>query len=508
MTAIALDGESLTLASYDAIVRAGAAVALSGTALDRLAKVRSYVDRAVASGEKTYSINTGFGILSKVTIPPDQLEALQENLLRSHCVGVGPLLSPQESRGLLLLRANVLAKGYSGVRPLVAQALVRLLNAGVSPAIPSKGSVGASGDLAPLAHLAVVLLGEGAAFLPDGRKVSGAEALRAAGLEPIKLAPKEGLALINGTQQMTAMGALMALEAQRLLDLADLVCAASVDGTLGSPRAFLPWIHAARPHDGQRASAARIAAHLVGSAIAESHKDCGRVQDAYSFRCAPQVHGSARDLVAFAERVLAVEMNSATDNPLVHPDTGEIVSGGNFHGQPVAAALDVMAMGVSELGSISERRIAKLVDPAFSELPAFLVKNEGLHSGFMIAQYTAAALCSENKLLTHPASTDSIPTNNGKEDHVSMGPVAAVKLKTIVENVRTILAIEALCACQALDFRRPLHGGKGVEALYGAVRGRVPTLDHDRILSPDIEAVAEMFRGPALDKTLKTGGHS
>lgn len=508
MTTIALDGESLDFRAFDGIVRHRASVALSGEALDRLAKVRGYVDRAVKSGEKTYSINTGFGILSKVTIPTDQLERLQENLLRSHCVGVGTLLTPEESRGVLLLRANVLAKGYSGVRPLVAQALVRLLNAGVSPAIPSKGSVGASGDLAPLAHLAVVLLGDGEAFLADGKKVSGKEALKAAGLEPLKLAPKEGLALINGTQLMTAVGALMALEAAKLLDLADLCCAASVDGTLGSPRAFLPWLHEARPHAGQKASASRIAAHLEGSEIASSHEGCGRVQDAYSFRCAPQVHGSARDLVAFAERTIAIEMNAATDNPLVNPSTGEIVSGGNFHGQPIAAALDVMAMGLSEIGSIAERRIAKLVDPTFSELPAFLVKNEGVNSGFMIAQYTAAALCSENKLLTHPASTDSIPTNNNKEDHVSMGPVAATKLKTVVENVRTILAIEALCASQALDFRRPLRSGKGVEALHGAVRKRVPPLDEDRILSPDIEAVTELFRGVSLDNILKTGGHS
>jgi histidine ammonia-lyase len=505
---IALDGNSLTLETYDAIVRGGTSVALSGSALDRLTKARRFIDAAVGSGKRTYSLNTGFGVLSKVTIDPNQLDELQVNLIRSHCVGVGPVHSPTESRGMLLLRANVLAKGYSGVRPMVVQTLVRLLNAGIAPVVPSKGSVGASGDLAPLAHLASVLIGEGEAFLPDGRRVSGAEALRSAGLEPLKLAPKEGLALINGTQQMTAVGALLALEAARLLDIADLCCAASVDGTLGSPRAFLPWIHEARPHAGQRISAARIAAHLAGSAIAESHKDCGRVQDAYSFRCAPQVHGSARDLVAFAERTLTVEMNAATDNPLVHPETGEIVSGGNFHGQPVAAALDVMAMGVAELGSIAERRIAKLVDPSFSELPAFLVKNEGLNSGFMMAQVTAAALCSENKLLTHPASSDSIPTNNEKEDHVSMGPIAANKLKTIVENTSTILAIEALCACQAIDFRRPLVGGRGVEALYSAVRARVPPLDRDRALSPDIEAIVELFRSSAIENALSTGGHS
>lgn len=494
---VVLDGNTLTLDRFRAVVYGREKVELGDVARSRMKKTRGHVERAIKGGERVYSINTGFGILSKVTIPPESLTELQGNLIRSHCAGVGPAHTEAESRAILLLRTNVLAKGFSGVRPIVVDTLMALLNAGVHPVIPTKGSVGASGDLAPLAHLASVLLGEGEAYF-EGVRMKGGDALRRAKIEPLELHPKEGLSLINGTQQMTAMGAILLLEACDLADLADLVCATSLEGVMGSHRAFFDWVHETRPYEGQRRSAANLRLFLEDSEIAESHKDCERVQDPYSFRCAPQVHGSSRDMLDFVARTVFVEMNAATDNPLVHPDTGELVSNGNFHGQPIAAALDILAMAVAEFGSISERRISKLIDPGFSELPAFLVKNEGLHSGFMMAQVTAAALASENKLLSHPASTDTIPTSNEKEDHVSMGPIAAVKARTVVDNVRTILAIEALAACQALEFRRPLRPGRGVERLQKAVRRLVPPLDRDRYLSPDINAIDALFREGGL----------
>ncbi len=499
---IALDGNRLTIPDFHKIVFGRSEVKLDVAALALMNVSRGHVEKAIQTGESIYSINTGFGVLSNVRIPPESLDELQVNLIRSHSVGVGPLHSEEESRGLVLLRANVLAKGYSGVRPLIVETLCQMLNKGVHPCIPSKGSVGASGDLAPLAHLALVLIGEGLAMY-DGKKLSGAEAMKKAGITPVRLQPKEGLSLINGTQQMTALGAILIARGEALIDEADLICSASLDGTLGTPAAFAKWLHDVRPHQGQLKSAANLERFCKDSEVSKSHENCGKVQDAYSFRCSPQVHGACRDLLSSAKRTIEVELNAATDNPLVNPTTGEIVSGGNFHGQPVAFALDIIGMAISEISSIAERRISKLMDPNFSELPAFLVKNEGLNSGLMMAQVTAAALVSENKTLTHPASTDSIPTNNEKEDHVSMGPWAARKAKSILENTEYVLAIEAIAACQALEFRKPLQPNRGARLLMTWLRKMVPPMEKDRILSTDVEAITAKLKTGDLEQTIR-----
>ncbi len=490
---IQLDGDSLTLESFFKIVEQFEQVSLSPKARERILKSRAAVDKAAQSGQRHYSINTGFGILSKVSIPSDQLETLQVNLIRSHCAGVGECHSERESRAILLLRTNVLAKGFCGVRPELVELCLSLLNHKVHPRIPTIGSVGASGDLAPLAHLASVLIGEGDAFF-QGFRLTGKEALEKAGLKPIKLAAKEGLSLINGTQQMTAMAALLLRQSERIVDTADLICSASLEGILGSPKAYKEWVHAVRPHAGQSRSAELLRSFMQDSEIYQSHLTCDRVQDPYSLRCAPQVHGACRDLLSFVRKTVETELNAATDNPLVNPDTGEIVSNGNFHGQPLAFALDILGMAVSEIASISERRTVKLINPVFSELPTFLVKNEGLNSGFMISQYTAASLVVENRILTHPASTDSVTTNNEKEDHNSMGPISARKAKKIIENTQYVLAIEALAACQALEFRKPLKPGRGPRALHAYVREEIPPLDNDRYLHTDMERVAVMIR--------------
>lgn len=499
---IQLDGNHLSLADFNAIVFGRKEVGLAASAKTLMAKSRGHIEKAIQSGKRIYSINTGFGVLSKVKIAPESLDELQVNLIRSHAVGVGPLHSEEESRALVLLRANVLAKGFSGVRPEIVETLCHMLNKGVHPAIPMKGSVGASGDLAPLAHLSLVLIGEGE-VVSKGQRASGAEAMKKAGIAPIKLLPKEGLSLINGTQQMTAMGAILISRAEALCDEADAICATSLDGTLGTSAAFAAWLHEVRPHQGQLKSAANLAKFCVDSEVYASHANCDKVQDAYSFRCTPQVHGACRDLLSSAKRTIEIEMNSVTDNPLVNPETGEVVSGGNFHGQPVAFSLDLIGMAVSELSSISERRISKLMDPNFSELPAFLVKNEGLNSGLMMAQVTAASLVSENKLLTHPASTDSIPTNNEKEDHVSMGPWAARKAKMILENTEYVLSIEAIAAAQALEFRKPLKPNRGARVVTSWIRSMVPPLEKDRILSPDVEAVALGMRQGELARQIR-----
>jgi histidine ammonia-lyase len=365
--------------------------------------------------------------------------------------------------------------------------------------------VGASGDLAPLAHLASVLIGEGQAFF-GGSKLAGGDALAKAGLKPIKLAPKEGISLINGTQQMTSQASLLLLRAEALADMADLICSASLEGTLGSPRAFMEWVHESRPFDGQKRTAKLLRDFMQGSEIYASHLTCDRVQDPYSIRCAPQVHGACRDLLAFVRKTVSVELNAATDNPLVNPDTGEIVSNGNFHGQPIAFALDIIGMAIAELANISERRIVKLLNPVFSELPTFLVKNEGLNSGFMIPQYTAASLVVENRVLTHPASTDSVPTNNDKEDHNSMGPIAARKAKLILENTEYVLAVEALAACQAIDFRKPLKPGRGPRFLHEQIRKDVPMLEKDRYMTPDMELVAGKLRNGEYFERAKQAG--
>ena len=496
MADVVIDGESLSLEALEAVAREGAAVRLADAARRRMAASRAALEARAAGGRPVYGVNTGFGSLSDVVIEPSQVDALQVNLLRSHAFGVGSPTSPEGTRATILLRANVLAKGYSGVRPLIVDALLDLLNRRVHPVIPEKGSVGASGDLAPLAHLALVLVGEGEATY-DGARMNGREVLAAAGLAPLALQAKEGLALVNGTCFSAALGALALLRAERLARIADVAGAMSLDALRGTPAAFDPRVHRVRPHPGHGACAANLVRLLEGSAIRESHRDCPKVQDQYSLRCMPQVHGASRDAFAFARRALEVEANAATDNPLVFED-GEVVSAGNFHGQPIALALDVLAIGLAELGAIAERRIDYLVNPKLSDLPPFLTRHSGLHSGLMMAQVTAAALASENKRLAVPASVDSIPTSGGKEDHVSMSAEAARKALVLCEHVRDILAIELLCACQGLDFLLPMKSGRGVEAARRLIRQHVPPLDADRVPTADLEALRRLLDDGSL----------
>jgi histidine ammonia-lyase len=458
---------------------------------------RALVERACRDGRQIYGVNTGFGHLARVRIDDDKLEELQLNLIRSHCAGVGDPLPERVVRAILALRANCLVRGHSGLRLATVERLCAMLRRRIHPVIPSQGSVGASGDLAPLAHLALTLIGEGEVFL-DGRRMAAAAALRKTGLAPLRLQAKEGLALINGTQVMSAIGLLALLSAERLCVAADLIGAMSVEALLGSHRAFDREIHDARPQPGQRRSAANLRKLLRGGQIEKSHADCGRVQDCYSLRCIPQVHGAVRDALGYVRGVLECEVNASTDNPMVFAGSGRLLSGGNFHGQPVSLALDHLGTAVCSLGTISERRIERLVNPDLSGLPAFLAHDPGLHSGFMIAQVTAAALVSENKVLAHPASVDTIPTSAAKEDHVSMGAHAARKARSIVDHVRTVLAIELLCAGQALDLRRPLKAAEAVEAGRAALRRRIPHLSRDRVLAGDIVRAAELIENQTL----------
>jgi len=494
---IEIDGTSLSVESFRSIVCDGAPCRLGDEARRRVAAGRRTVEAVLASGQVVYGLNTGFGDLSTVRIPADQLASLQERLLRSHAAGVGEPLPDRAVRGMLLLRANTLARGCSGARPEVVERLLEMLELDMLPLVPSRGSVGASGDLAPLAHLALPLIGRGRVRY-GGVETDAAAALAEAGLEPLTLAPKEGLALINGTQAMTSLLALAVLEARRLVRVADLVGALSTDALCGTDAAFDRRLHALRPHPGQQASAANLWRLLQGSEIRESHRDGDvRVQDPYSVRCMPQVHGAVRDLLCDVEAKLVVEMSSVTDNPLVFADPdgegGELISGGNFHGEPMALAADVLALGLAELGSISERRTEKLTNAHFSGLPPFLVRDAGLNSGFMMAQVTAAALVSENKGLAHPASVDSIPTSADKEDHVSMGMGAALKLGRLIENLRYVLGIELLAAAQGVDL---LHADLGrrssppLEALHADLRRRVAAWEDDREMAPDLAAAA------------------
>ena len=486
---LVLDGASLDLDGLESVAD-GRPVGLAESARQAVLASRRVVDEAVARGDVVYGVTTGFGNFAEVRIPLDRLRELQVNLLRSHAAGVGAALGERETRALMVLRANVLARGFSGVRLPTLELLLELLNRRVHPVVPSQGSVGASGDLAPLAHLALPLIGEGECLV-DGRRLPGAQAVRAVGLQPVTLEPKEGLALINGTQLTTALGALAVAGARRLARAADVVGALTLDALLGTDVAFDPRIHAARPHPGQQAAARNLRRLLAGSGLRESHRNCGRVQDAYSLRCMPQVHGAARDALDYAGRTHLVEMNAATDNPMVFADTGEILSGGNFHAQPVALACDVVAIAAAQLGTISERRIERLVNPALSGLPAFLAREGGLHSGLMMAHVTAAALASETKALAHPGSVDSIPTSAGKEDHVSMGPTAAWKAARAVANTSRVLAVELLAACEAVEFHRPVRSSPALEAVVAAVRRQVPDHGQDRVLGPEIEALAD-----------------
>jgi histidine ammonia-lyase len=491
--ALVLDGESLTLENVWEVAWNGRQVRLGPKARERMETTREVVERAARGDTPVYGVNTGFGALSEVKISPDQIRTLQRNLIASHCAGVGDPLPEDSVRAMMLLRANVLARGYSGVRPIVAERLLAMLNRRVHPVVPSQGSVGASGDLAPLAHLAAALIGTGEAFF-GGERLPATTALRRAKIPAVRLEAKEGLALVNGTQAMTALGVLAYGETRDLLRAADVATAMSLDALLGTPRAFDPRIAEVRPHPGAIESSQNLRNLLAGSEIALSHRESRhKVQDPYSLRCVPQVHGAARDVASFAREVLARELNAATDNPLVFADSGEILSGGNFHGQPVAYALDFLACALADLASISERRIEQLVNPQLSGLPPFLAAESGLNSGFMMAQVTASALVSELKLLAVPASVDSIPSSANREDHVSMGMTAARKVRESVKNARRVLAIEILCAAQGIDYRRPLHSGPGVEAAHAVVRRRVPHLGSDRALYVDIAAVEALL---------------
>jgi histidine ammonia-lyase len=506
MEFLTLDGQPLSLANIQDVALHHRHVHIAPAALARMAASRATIEKILAAGETVYGVNTGFGKLSDVSVADEKLAQLQTNLVRSHSGGVGQPLSEPEVRAMLLLRANVLAKGFSGTRTALIELLVAMLNAGVHPVIPEKGSVGASGDLAPLAHLALVVIGEGEAFY-RGQRMTGSEAMRHACLEPLALGAKEGLALLNGTQAMTAVGALAVARAQRLARLADIAGAMSLDALMGTPAAFDARIHMARPHTGQIASAAHLVLLLEGSEIRESHREhCSRVQDAYCLRCMPQVHGAVRDVLAHVTGVLETESGSATDNPLVFPHLSaqdrdhEVLSGGNFHGAPLAYAFDYAAIAITDLCGITERRIDRLLNPDINEgLPAFLSTDPGLSSGFMIAQIVSAALINECQVLAHPSSTGSIPTDGGKEDHVSMGMTGALKLRQIVENAERIVAIELMCAAQALEFRRPLKSSPQLESVHAAVRAVVPWLEQDRVLAPDIDALAGAVRTGAFN---------
>ena len=495
LAAIGLTGEDLTVDDVWAVAVDRSRAALTDDARERMNAARELVERAAhGSREHTYGVNTGFGRFVAVAIPEEQTAELQLRLLRSHACGVGEPYPDEIVRAAMLLRANALSKGNSGARVETVELLLALLNHGVLPVVPSRGSVGASGDLAPLAHLALPLVGEGEAWF-EGERLAGAEALARAGLEPVELAAKEGLSLVNGTQFMAAMLALGLVRARRLARTADAACALSVEALQGSRTSFLPQIHRLRPLRGQETAAGNVLRLLEGSAIIEAHRWCDKVQDAYSLRCAPQVHGACRDLLEYAEYTVGVELNAATDNPLVLVDDELLVSNGNFHGQPLAFALDTTAMAVAELANISERRVERLVNPNLSEgLPAFLTTDGGLNSGFMIPQYVAASLVSENKSLCHPASVDSIPTSAGQEDHVSMGNAAGLKAWQVLANSERALAIELLAGSQAVEFHAPLEPGVGGRAARAAVRELSPRLREDRPLAGDIEAVAVSIR--------------
>ena len=505
---IYLDGSSLTLDELVAIANDFTTVSLTDTARARVRAARAVVDEFADRETPTYGINTGFGSFAEVKIPHESLSQLQVNLLRSHAAGVGDPLPVPVVRATIALRANVLAKGFSGIRLETLELLVELLNRRVHPVVPSRGSVGASGDLAPLAHIALVLIGEGEVSDVGPRQRHGAPveaergagALARAGLSPLSLAPKEGLALINGTQPSAALLALALADAERLTRVADIAAALSIDGLQGSSHPFDPRIHAARPFAGQHASAENLRALLADSGINAAHANCGRVQDAYSMRCAAQVHGAAREACRFAHDVFSGEANAATDNPMVFADSHEIVSGGNFHGAPVAMAADLLCIGLAQLATISERRSDRLVNPALSGLPAFLTRHGGLHSGLMMAQVTAAALASELKTLAHPASVDTIPTSGNKEDHVSMSMTAALKAARAAELARSVIAIELLCASQAIDLLAPLRTSPPLARVHAAIRARVSTLEEDRPPSNDIDGIAQLIERGDLER--------
>ncbi len=491
---VVIDGSPLTIDEVVAVAHGRAVAVAGGDLAARMGPARELVADVIARGETVYGITTGFGALANTRIPPERARELQVDLLRSHAAGVGALMDEPSVRAMLVCRARTLAQGHSGVRPVVVEFLLSMLEHGIVPAVPAQGSVGASGDLAPFAHLALPVIGEGWVLSDDGSVIEASVALERAGIEPLVLEPKEGLSLLNGTEGMLAQGCLAVHRAETLADTADAACALSVEALMGSSRPFDPRIHALRPHDGQRISAARIAALLEGSQIDASHHDdfTHKVQDAYSLRCAPQVHGAVRDTIAHARNVLSIELGSVVDNPIVFAGDGDVVSGGNFHGQPLAFVLDFLAIAITELGSISERRTDRLLDPERSSgLTPFLANEPGVESGYMLTQYTAAAIVAENRVLSHPASVESIPTSGLQEDHVSMGWGAARKLTTVIDNTDLVLAVELMCAAQGVEQRSPAPA-PGTASILATVRSVCPPLVADRPPGPDIEAIADL----------------
>ena len=511
MKALHINGNDLALDAVREVAVDRRPVLLDPDAREAVNRARAVVDALVANNKVSYAITTGVGKLSDARIAGDQIRELQTNLVRSHSVGVGEPLSISETRAMMLLRANSLSKGYSGVRYVVIDALCEMLNRGVTPMVPSQGSVGASGDLAPLAHLALSLIGEGECVDEKGQRIASAEALRRAQIKPLVLEAKEAVSLINGTQGMLAVGVLAWLSAETLVDSADVIGALTLDALRGTDVAFDERIHKVRPHNGQLTTATNLRKMLEGSQLRDSHRDCDRVQDAYSLRCMPQVHGAVRDTLTHCREVMEIEVNSAVDNPLVFVKNpkqadgeGDVLSGGNFHGEPLAFVLDFLGIALSALAGISERRIERLVNPALNEgLPPFLAPGAGLNSGFMMPQVTAAALASENKVLAHPASVDSITTSGNKEDYVSMGMTASLKLKRIVENTRNVMAIEAMAAATALDFLAPLKTSKRGQAAHAAIRAVCPTMDRDRVMYQDFVRIAEVIASGKVAEVLR-----
>ena len=500
MKKILLGLDGITLKDLVAIARFGVRVGLTKNSEKRIVAARNLIDDWIRDGKIIYGVTTGFGALSDKVIARKDASRLQENILMSHAAGVGDILDKETVRATMVLRIKDMARGHSGVRLETVHRLIHLLNQGVCPVIPEKGSVGASGDLAPLAHLALVLIGLGEAFY-QGQRMSGSDALQRCGIEPLQLKEAEGLALVNGTQVTSAIGGLALYDAQRLAKTVDIAASMSIEVLMGSRTEFDPRIHNVRPHPGQADTANNMERITRNSEIVSSHKDCSRIQDAYSLRCSPQVHGASKDAITYVNSVLETEMNSSTNNPLIFSDTKDFVLGGNFHGQPLALALDFLCMAVSELASISERRIERLVNPQLSGLPAFLVNDGGINSGFMIAQYTAASLVSENKTLSHPACVDSIPTSASKEDHVSMSPISARKCRDIVKNTEYVVAIELLCAAQAMDLFTRFKPGEGTLVAYKIIRDAIPHLETDRILANDIETMVRLVKsGIILDE--------
>ncbi|OFZ83584.1 MAG: histidine ammonia-lyase [Bdellovibrionales bacterium RIFOXYD1_FULL_55_31] len=511
METLKLGAKPLTLEDIHDVAVSGRKVALSPAAVKKIKRANAFLLSEIAKGKTLYGVNTGFGLLSDVKIPEAEIETLQYNLLRSHACGMGPYLSDEYARAMVLLRASTLAIGHSGVSLRLVEHILAVLNRGICPMIPEQGSVGASGDLAPLSHLALVLIGEGRARV-KGREMTGAQALRSAGLKPIRLGPKEGLALINGTQFMAAIGSLSVLEAEHLCDVADALGAMTVEAMKGTSAAFDAEIHAIRPHPGQILSAKHMRRLLADSKIpgslkseiARSHENCGKVQDPYSLRCIPQVHGASRDAIAHVRMILEREINSVTDNPLVFPASKKILSGGNFHGQYVSIGMDLLSIAAAELASISEQRLEKLINPAISGLPAFLTPKGGINSGFMIVQVAAASIVSENKTLCHPASVDTIPTSADKEDHVSMGAWAARKAARVITNTRRVLAMELLAASQGIDFLRPLRSSPVIEKIHGHVRKKIRRLEVDRSFHEDLKYLESMIASRELESLLRS----